>query len=253
MYLQPFLVKVNKGVLYSFKNINKLFLSSEDYFGSTVNEDIQFYDIILVDIKEKPVEGDLIYYCHSNPPIIGTYHYDKENNTYDIITESHQIYPFSSKEYFFKVVASTSNSHKIQRKILKTGVNGGLKKIIVKKELPKLSLKSIQYLIDCYNKTSSIPESIEVEENQSTEKGCAFPGVYFNSLFKSKLKLNRQREIDIIIPKIEENEKVYTEKEVLEMFNLFIKTLGKAFSEDLLEESNFEIFSINWFNQNKKK
>jgi hypothetical protein len=135
--IKPILIKSDND--YSGLEIdteNGHILSRESYSYCCKNP----YDIILINTEAKIKEGDLICLkLMGKNEQIGTYSYDIKHKTHDLITLCGSHYPYSTLEYFDKVIASTNKNH----------------------NLPKLSDQSIKLLIDYYDEYKNMPESVD--------------------------------------------------------------------------------------------
>jgi hypothetical protein len=218
---------------------------------------IDFFDIILIDTEAEIVEGCIVYESDTK----NTYKYNQ----------------CGVSDLDFKVISATDS--------------GG--------ELPLLSGASIKLLFNYYNEFGCMPESVDVKEEEEDckcKKSKDNPRVVSkktmtclqcNKSILKTIKLNRQGEVEITIPKVEETnldielkaygipkkvwkesqqiaeyhdkcmeseEKLYTEEEVRE---LCIKSLSMGFDLNncpypRLDDKTGKEYWEEWFNKNKK-
>jgi len=87
-------------------------------------------------------EGDWILLKSIGKGQIGKYSFDKEYQTHDLTTLSNVHYPYKTKEYFVKVIASTDKSL----------------------NLPSLSDEFLKEFIETYNKKLSVVAKVQYDE-----------------------------------------------------------------------------------------
>ena len=132
-------------------------------------------------------EGDWVYLktidkCGQ----IGRYSFDKKYNTHNLTTIDGIHYPFSSIEYFKKIIATTDESLVLRNNTAFASL------------LPSIPQSFIEHYITEFNKGNVTKQvEVELEEYDHEEEWSEISGAY--ETYRLRLKLNRQNEISIII------------------------------------------------------
>lgn len=190
MKLKPILIPTDRSYLYLHSGI--LYNNKTTQHIPDGNQ--QPVELILIDIEADIVEGDLVLYEECKVELANKEYID-----------------FGA--YGGKVMATTDRDS-----VAPFGGQYILDEPVI------LSPQSVQQLITYYNKWGKMPESVEVIIYKDTSVcNC---GLRFNEhnvrhpFIARKIITNKQGEVDIITPKVEEN--LYTGEDVLELLDCAI-------------------------------
>lgn len=185
-------------------------------FGCFVDNDTNViqHHLYLIDEKAEIKEGDVVYLKSiGKHGQIGKYSYDKEHKTHDITTFGNVHYPFSTKEYFSKIIATTDTLQ------FTTDYHGEPEiredKVCYNKSVPKLSEQSIKALISHYNKHGEHVSEVVLQDELDCED-CHHK--YDCSQMQCSITYpdycNSKGTVDIIFPE----EKTYSRADIINAF-----------------------------------
>ena len=153
---------VNKGDLV-LDSVHRLFIASNNMRPNSLISDYYKSQHLYI-VSDEPIkEGDWIIYDNK----VGVYKYDSIANTHDIVVAGVGTFPFQTKEYYKKIIATTDKSIAIEHSTLSIPQRKGLvndypvEKIII----PSPSPEFVQAYIKAYNAGTLITEvMVEYEE-----------------------------------------------------------------------------------------